>query len=60
MDATLDEAAEVRARPHDGYYSSSRTCEIGLTRATGRPYRSYIHLLEYVTRPDGAPDWPRR
>jgi D-lactate dehydrogenase len=54
--ATLGEAAEVRARPHDGYYSSSRTCEIGLTRATGRVYRSHIHLVDYATRRDGVPD----
>jgi D-lactate dehydrogenase len=49
--ATRREAAEVSAVPHDGYYSSSRTCEIGMTRATGQIYRSYIYLLEQATRP---------
>ncbi|HWU39430.1 MAG TPA: (Fe-S)-binding protein, partial [Candidatus Acidoferrum sp.] len=49
--ATLREAAEVTDARHDGYYSSSRTCEIGMTRATGQIYRSYIYLLEQVTRP---------
>jgi D-lactate dehydrogenase len=48
--ATRLEAAEVRAEHADGCYSSSRTCEIGLTRATGQVYRSYMYLLEKVTR----------
>jgi D-lactate dehydrogenase len=48
--ATRLEAAEVRAGTFDGYYSSSRTCEIGLTRATGSMYRSYLYLLERATR----------
>jgi hypothetical protein len=29
---------------------SSRTCEIGMTRATGQVYRSYMYLLEKATR----------
>jgi D-lactate dehydrogenase len=48
--ATWQEAAEVRAGRHDGHFSSSRTCEIGLTRATGQVYRSYLFLLEQATR----------
>ncbi len=48
--ATIGEAAEVKAHSHDGCYSSSRTCEIGMTRSTGEVYRSYIYLLEKVTR----------
>lgn len=48
--ATRREAAEVRASVSDGHFSSSRTCEIGMTRATGRVYRSYIYLLEEATR----------
>jgi D-lactate dehydrogenase len=48
--ATRREAAEVLAGQHDGFYSSSRTCEIGITRATGQVYRSYIYLLEEATR----------
>jgi D-lactate dehydrogenase len=43
--ATRAEAAEVRSRSWDGHYSSSRTCEIGLSRATGRAYRSFWYLL---------------
>jgi D-lactate dehydrogenase len=48
--ATRIEADQVNRKQHDGYYSSSRTCEIGMTRATGKLYRSYIHLLEYASR----------
>jgi len=49
--ATRREAAELQAGRHDGYYASSRTCEIGMTRATGKVYRSYLYLLEHATRP---------
>jgi len=50
--ATRREAAEVIALRADGHYSSSRTCEIGLTRATGQIYRSHVFLLEWATRVD--------
>jgi D-lactate dehydrogenase len=49
--ATRAEAAEVAASAFSGYYSSSRTCEIGLTRATGKPYQSFWALLDEVTAP---------
>jgi D-lactate dehydrogenase len=48
--ATRLEAAEVKAKNPDACYSSSRTCEIGMTRATGQVYRSYMYLLEQATR----------
>ena len=48
--ATAREAAQVLAGDYQGYYSSSRTCEIGMTRATGKPYRSIWHLLDESTR----------
>jgi len=49
--ATLREAKELALAPAcDAHYSSSRTCEVGLTRATGRIYRSFLYLLEAVTR----------
>jgi D-lactate dehydrogenase len=47
--ATRREADEVVAGQYEGHYSSSRTCEIGMTRATGYIYRSYIYLLERAT-----------
>jgi D-lactate dehydrogenase len=49
--ATQSEAAELEPQRHTGYFSSSRTCEIGMTRATGQLYRSYLHLLDYASRP---------
>jgi D-lactate dehydrogenase len=49
--ATAHEAAQVLAVAHQGYYSSSRTCELGMTRATGKPYRSIWYLLDEATRP---------
>jgi D-lactate dehydrogenase len=48
--ATNIEAGQATAEDHDGYYCSSRTCEIGMTRATGKVYQSYLHLLEYASR----------
>ena len=48
--ATRREAAELQTAEHDGYFSSSRTCEIGMTRATGHVYRSFLFLLEEATR----------
>ena len=48
--ATRLEAIEVKAKQPEACYSSSRTCEIGMTRATGQVYRSYLYLLEKATR----------
>jgi D-lactate dehydrogenase len=49
--ASRIEAAQATAEEHNGYFSSSRTCEIGMTRATGKVYQSYLHLLDYASRP---------
>ena len=35
-------------------YSSSRTCEIGLSEQTGFPYRSIIHLVDACSTARGA------
>jgi len=53
--ATAVEAAEVRRilerEPDAGCYSTCRTCEIGMSRAVGRPFRSVLHLVhEAVAR----------
>ena len=48
--ATAEEAAEVSGRRFDRHLSSNRTCEIGLERATGRPYESAVFLLEELSR----------
>jgi D-lactate dehydrogenase len=38
--ATKPEATEVKADGFDGYYSSSKTCEIALSDAVGKSYHS--------------------
>ena len=48
--ATRDQAAELSGREFDAHLSSNRTCEIGLSRATGEPYESFVFLLERLTR----------
>jgi D-lactate dehydrogenase len=48
--ATLLEAREARERLFDGYYSSNPTCEIGMTTAVGKEYRSFVYLVEKATR----------
>ena len=53
--ATAVEAAEIRRlldrEPGAGCYSTCRTCEIGMSRAVGRPFRSLLHLVhEAVAR----------
>ena len=48
--ATRPQAEELEGRHFDAHLSSNRTCEIGLTRATGDPYESVVNLLERLTR----------
>jgi D-lactate dehydrogenase len=48
--ATADQAAELAGRRFDAHLSSNRTCEIGLARATGESYESFVFLLERLTR----------
>ena len=44
--ATRPEAADVAALgPADAYVSGNRTCEIGMTRATGHEYRHIFEVL---------------
>jgi len=50
--ATRDEKAGLDANPADAYISANRTCEMGLRQATGRPYQSFIYLLEALSRPE--------
>jgi D-lactate dehydrogenase len=48
--ATAAEAREVGQRPASAYASVNRTCELGMTRATGHPYQHVLELLEVATR----------
>jgi D-lactate dehydrogenase len=44
--ATAAEAADVGAMDASAHASCNRTCELGMTRATGKPYRHVLELLE--------------
>ncbi len=48
--ATRPQAEELAGRDFDAHLSNNRTCEIGLSRATGADYESVILLLERLTR----------
>jgi D-lactate dehydrogenase len=49
--ATSAESAAIRERRFDAYASCNRTCEIGMTRATGREHQHIIELVELLSRP---------
>jgi D-lactate dehydrogenase len=51
VSATREVRAVLDALPCDAYLSANRTCEMGLRHATGRPYESFIFLLEKLSRP---------
>lgn len=46
--ATRIEAGEVRQESYDGYYSTSKTCEMALSEAVGAQYESVLKLLDEV------------
>ena len=48
--ATTRESGEVRAGEFDAYVSCNRTCEIGMTRATGHPYQHVLEVLDRHSR----------
>jgi D-lactate dehydrogenase len=53
--ATAVESAEIAAADaarggFDAFVSANRTCEIGMSRATGQPYRHIVEVLEELTR----------
>jgi D-lactate dehydrogenase len=43
--ATASQGNWIRDRDFSAYASSNRTCEIAMTRATGRPYRHILEIL---------------
>ena len=51
VSATREVKAVLDARPAEAYVSANRTCEMGLRHATGRPYESFVFLLEELSRP---------
>jgi D-lactate dehydrogenase len=54
VSATREVKSALDARPCDAYLSANRTCEMGLRHATGRPYESFIFLLEELSRPQAG------
>lgn len=53
--ATREEAAWANEREADAYISANRTCEMGMRHSTGRPYESFVFLLEEFSRPKSGP-----
>ncbi|MFT3888019.1 MAG: FAD-binding and (Fe-S)-binding domain-containing protein [Arachnia sp.] len=49
--ATAPMADELAGRTFAAYASLNRTCEVGMTQATGHPYRHIVELLAVATRP---------
>jgi len=49
--ATAAEAADVAAAGSAVHASLNRTCELGMTRATGHEYRHILQLLDEATAP---------
>jgi D-lactate dehydrogenase len=56
--ATAAEAAELAGRVFAAHVSANRTCELGMSRATGARYRHILEVVEEATRPapSGPPD----
>ena len=48
--ALRDAARDLEGRDLDACVCSNRTCEIGLQQVTGRPYASFVFLLEELTK----------
>ena len=48
--ATAREAAAVIAGDFDAHASCNRTCELGMTRATDKPYQHVLELLDAAAR----------
>ncbi|MER7540659.1 FAD-binding and (Fe-S)-binding domain-containing protein [Streptomyces sp. NPDC097704] len=49
--ATASETAALAQTPAAAYVSVNRTCELGMTRATGRPFQHLLEVLEQASRP---------
>ncbi len=48
--ALRDLPAVIERHHVEEYVSSNRTCELGLQQVTGAPYRSFVFLLERLSR----------
>ena len=54
VSSTREVKAVLDAHPAEAYISANRTCEMGLRHATGRPYESFVFLLEELSRPEAG------
>jgi D-lactate dehydrogenase len=46
--ATMPEALEVCEHKYDGYYSSTKTCEMAMSQAVNENYESILYLVDEV------------
>jgi len=44
--AANPEALEVKLQTYDGYYSSTKTCEIAMSEAVKENYESILYLVD--------------
>jgi D-lactate dehydrogenase len=44
--ATAAEAAELQGQSCDGYYSTTRSCELAMSEAVQQDYLSILYLVE--------------
>ncbi|WP_461452382.1 FAD-binding and (Fe-S)-binding domain-containing protein [Mucilaginibacter sp.] len=44
--ATMPEALEVNQHKYDGYYSSTKTCEMAMSQAVNQNYESILYLVD--------------
>ncbi len=49
--ATNGEALEIGKGTFDAYASCNRTCELGMTRATGQQYQHVLELVDWASAP---------
>lgn len=47
--ATMPEALEVKEQQYDGYYSSTKTCEMAMSQAVNENYESILYLVDEVS-----------
>jgi D-lactate dehydrogenase len=47
--ATMPEALEVKQQKYEGYYSSTKTCEMALSQAVNENYESILYLVDEVS-----------
>ncbi len=48
--ATMPEALEVNQHKYEGYYSSTKTCEMAMSQAVNENYESILYLVDEVTQ----------